>query len=168
MIITGFATGVGPIVGYSIGAGKTGHIRRIMRIALFSGLITGAVCWGIILISSASIAGSFSPGNGNIIALAESGFGLFSVAFLLNGFNILVIAYFTAIGNAGVSAILATLRGLLLINLFVLILPRFMGDKGIWISYPLTEMVTLMFSVMFMKNSYRSMSQRPDLEGNEL
>lgn len=168
MIITGFATGVGPIVGYSFGAGKTDHIRQIMRIALFSCFVTGAVCWGTVLLSSASIANSFSPGNGNIVAIAESSFGLFSVAFLLNGFNILITAYFTAIGNAGVSAILATLRGILLINLFVLILPRFMGDAGIWISYPLTELVTLVFAVLFMKNSYHSMGLKYNSKRCEL
>jgi Na+-driven multidrug efflux pump len=37
MVITGFATGLAPIVGYSSGAGETGHIRRIMKIALIRG-----------------------------------------------------------------------------------------------------------------------------------
>lgn len=153
MVITGFAIGLGPIVGYSFGAGKIDHIKQIMKIALVSGFFTGIICWAVVHFSSTMIAVSFSPGNGNITTLAESGFSIFAAAFLLNGSNILITAYFTSIGNAGISVVIAFLRGLLLINVFVLILPKFMGDAGIWISYPLAELVTLVFAVVFLKKS---------------
>ncbi len=90
-----------------------------------------------------------------IVSLAKSGFGLFTAAFLLNGFNILTTAYFTSIGNAKISVVIASMRGLLLINVFVIILPRFMGDTGIWVSYPLAELVTFIFAVVIMKQSYK-------------
>ncbi len=156
MVITGFAIGLGPIVGYSFGAQKTDHIKRIMNIALFSGFITGLVCWAIVLFSSPMIAASFSRGNENFTAIAVSGAGLFAAAFLLNGFNILITTYFTAIGNAGTSFIIASLRGLLLINLFVVTFPKIMGDAGIWISYPLSELVTLALAFILLKKSYQS------------
>jgi len=88
MIVTGFAIGLGPFVGYSFGAGKIDHMNRVMRIALISGFITGAICWVAELFSSAAIAASFSPGN-----------------------------------------------------------------MGIWISYPLAELVTLFFAIFFMKRA---------------
>jgi len=44
----------------------------------------------------------------HIRLLAQSGFGLFAAAFLFNGFNILITAYFKALGNAKISA--ATIR----------------------------------------------------------
>jgi putative MATE family efflux protein len=155
MIITGFATGLSPIVGYSFGAGKTEHIKLIMRIALISGFVTGVICWIVVLFSSTTIASAFSSGNENISILAKSSFGLFTTAFLLNGFNILITAYFTSIGKAKISIAIASMRGLLLINIFVIILPEIMGNTGIWISYPLTELVTLIFTVVVLKRSYR-------------
>lgn len=154
MIITGFAIGLGPIVGYYYGAGNTGHIRKIMRIALASGFISGIICWLIVLFSSAAIAALFSPGNTTIIALARSGFVLFTTAFILNGFNILITAYYTSIGNARTSAIIAALRGLILINIFILALPILMGNTGIWVSYPLAELVTLAFALAFLRRSW--------------
>jgi len=153
MIITGFTIGLGPIVSYSYGADKADHIKRIMKISMISSFSTGLICWLIVMFSSTAISGSFSPGNENIIAIARSGFYLFTAAFLLNGFNMMITAFFTSIGDAKISVIIASLRGLLLINLFVLILPRFMGDTGIWISYPLSELVTLCFSIVFLKQS---------------
>ncbi len=156
MVITGFAIGLGPIIGYSFGAGKTDHIKRIMNIALISGFVTGIICWVAVLFLSTTIAASFSRGSENIITFAESGFSLFAAAFLLNGFNILITTYFTSIGKAGISVVIASLRGLLLINGLVLILPRFMGDAGVWVSYPLSELMTLGFALMFLKKSYNS------------
>ena len=153
MIITGFAIGLGPIVGYSFGAGKTDHINRIMKTAMISSFITGLICWAVVLFSSTSIAGSFFPDNDNIIAIAKSGFNLFTAAFLFNGLNMMITAFFTSIGNAKISVIIASLRGLLLINLFALILPSFMGETGIWISYPLSELVTLCVSIVLLRQS---------------
>ena len=156
MVITGFATGLAPIVGYSFGAGNSDYIKRVMKIALISAFIAGLVCWIIVLFSSAKIAELFSPENETVMALASSGFGIFAAAFLLNGFNILVTAYFTSIGNAKISAIIASMRGLLLINIFILILPRLVGDAGIWASYPLAELVTFLFAARFLRKSVRA------------
>jgi hypothetical protein len=44
---------------------------------------------------------------------------------------------------------------MILINLFVLTLPLIFGNAGIWISYPLAELVTLVFVVIFFRNSWR-------------
>jgi Na+-driven multidrug efflux pump len=52
MIITGFAIGLAPIVGYSFGARKTAHIKTVMRIALVSGAVTGFFCWMVVLFSA--------------------------------------------------------------------------------------------------------------------
>lgn len=100
------------------------------------------------------IAALFSPGNTTIFALARSGFVLFTTAFILNGFNILITAYYTSIGNARTSAIIAALRRLILINIFILALPILMGNTGIWVSYPLAELVTLAFALAFLRRSW--------------
>lgn len=156
MIVTGFATGLGPIVGYYFGAGKKDHIQRVLRIALISAFITGVFCWAAVFFFPAAIAALFSPGSGNIKNLAESGFALFSAAFLLNGFNILITAYFTSIGNAKISLAISAMRGLILVNMFALVLPLFMGHAGIWASYPLAELVTLIFAIGFMRQSHKA------------
>ncbi len=53
---------------------------------------------------------------------------MFAAAFLFNGFNVPVSAYFTALGNAKKSAAIAAMRGLFLASLFVLTLPRIKGN----------------------------------------
>ncbi len=159
MVITGFATGLAPIVGYSFGAGETGHIRRIMKIALISGFAAGFLCWLIVCLGALPITRFFIPGNDRVLTLAANGFFIFASAFLFNGFNLLISAYFTAIGNAAISGLIALMRGVLLINLFVLTLPGIMGESGIWLSYPLAELVTLALSLFFFKRSCNSLER---------
>lgn len=155
MIITGLATGLGPIVGYYFGAGNKEHISKVLKTALISGFMCGIICWLIVLFFSTRIAESFSPGNLKIILLARSGFAIFTAAFLVNGFNTLMTAYFTSTGRAGTSFALAAVRSLILINLFVLILPSLMGDTGIWISYPLAELVSLILTLAFLRTGFK-------------
>lgn len=164
MIITGFATGLGPIIGVYYGAGKGHQIRSVMNIALLSGFCTGLICWTGVVLFSGSIAGGFSANNPQIIAIAGKSFVLFTAAFLFNGFNILSTAYFTAIGDAATSAVIALLRGLVLINILVLLLPRIIGDTGIWLSYPLSELITLGAVIFYYRKSCRDL---PQLSGNE-
>ncbi len=125
-----------------------------MKIALISGFTSGVVCWLVVLFGALPITRFFVPGNDLILSLARDGFFVFASAFLFNGFNLLISAYFTAIGNAAISGLIALMRGLLLANLFVLTLPGIMGDAGLWLSYPLAELVTLVFSLFFFKRSY--------------
>ena len=50
-----------------------------------------------------------------------------------------------------ISTIITMLRGILLLVLFILILPMFLGTTGIWITMFVTEGITLIFSYIFMK-----------------
>lgn len=60
--------------------------------------------------------------------------------------------YFTGIGNAKASAIISSLRGIVLLLMFTLILPVFFGMNGVWMSAPCTEVLTALVSVILLNN----------------
>jgi len=65
--------------------------------------------------------------------------------------NMFYSNYFQAILKPAKALSICLLRGLLLSNLFVFILPTFFGINGIWITIPIVEFIT--FVVVFkMKN----------------
>ena len=138
-------------------------VEEVMKIALIAGFVGGAMCWIIVLFAAPAIAASFSSGNERIVAIAQTGFGVYTTAFLLNGFNMLITAYFTSVGDAKASGTIALLRGIVLINLFILILPPLLGDQGIWLSYPLAEIVTLGAALLLVQRAgrvYRGTSKK--------
>ena len=53
------------------------------------------------------------------------------------------------LGDGLRSAVISTLRSLILVSLFLLVLPPVIGDAGIWLSLPLADLATLPFSLIF-------------------
>ncbi len=54
---------------------------------------------------------------------------------------------FTALGNGLVPALISSLRSLILVTAFILILPRIIGVSGIWLTMPLAEAVTIFIAL---------------------
>ena len=70
-------------------------------------------------------------------------------AFLFNGANMVISAYFTATHQPIPSATIALSRSFLLPILFVLLLPLLFGDSGIYMAIPAAEFFTLIIAVYF-------------------
>ena len=69
---------------------------------------------------------------------------------LLNGLNIYVSSYFTAIDRPDLSLLVAALRGLVFLAPLILLLPRLWGIDGIWITTPIAELATAIVAVTLM------------------
>jgi Na+-driven multidrug efflux pump len=88
----------------------------------------------------------FAGNASGIVEIARVGMRIFAFSFLLNGYNFIASAYFTSLGDAKTSAAISTLRSLVLISVFILVLPPVLGDTGIWLAAPLTEALTFLLS----------------------
>ena len=74
-------------------------------------------------------------------------------AFLFNGFNILLSAYLTAMQKPLESTFIAFSRGLTMPALFLLLLPIWFGDIGIFLAMPFAEGVTFLLALFFFKRN---------------
>ena len=81
--------------------------------------------------------------DGDLFAMTRDGFRLYAMAFLITGLNIFGSAFFTALGNGGVSALISFLRTLVFQVLSVLILPVYLGVSGIWLAVVVAEVLSL-------------------------
>ncbi|HEX2947929.1 MAG TPA: MATE family efflux transporter [Clostridia bacterium] len=153
MIITGIAQGINTLVSYSFGARDRGTIERLLSIAVKTTAAIGAVAFIISLAASERIAGLFSGTSSGIVEIAGIGMKIYAFAFLLNGYNMIASSYFTSLGDARTSAVISALRSLLLISVFILVLPHLLGDTGIWLAVPLTEMITFAVSLLCISRS---------------
>jgi Na+-driven multidrug efflux pump len=135
-------------VSYSFGARDRCTIERLLSIAVKTTAAVGAVAFIISLAASERIAGLFSGASSGIVEIAGIGMKIYAFAFLFNGYNMIASSYFTSLGDARTSAVISALRSLLLISVFILVLPRLLGDTGIWLSVPLTETITFAVSLL--------------------
>lgn len=150
MTMIGFNQGVQPILSFNLGAKEHKKIFEIIKNSFFILGVLGAFFYTLINIFSANIVSIFLN-DVEDINLTKKALTTYSFAYLICGFNIFSAGYFTAVDMVKISTIITMLRGILLLVLFILILPIFLGTTGIWITMFVTEGITLIFSYIFMK-----------------
>lgn len=149
-IYLGFATGSAPIVSYNYGAKNNFELKNVFTKSL---AIIGTL--GLLLTSCAEIfayplSGIFVGYENELHEMTTNGFKLYALAFLVMGFNIYASAFYTALNNGIISAVISFSRTLVFQVACVLILPIFWGINGIWIAIFVSELMTLIISLAFL------------------
>ena len=145
-IYMGIAVATAPMVSYNAGAGNHAKIRETTRYSFITIAISSVLILAISLLCGPRIIGLFVDG-GSVFTLTWDGLKLFSPVFLFIGLNVFLSGYFTALGNGFISALISSLRSLILVVVFILILPKLLGVSGVWITMPLAEAVTIFVAV---------------------
>ena len=115
--------------------------------------ITGVTALSITLLSellALPIARLFVGYDLVLCEMTRTGFMLYAISYLFSGFNIFGSAFFTGLNNGKISAIISTLRTLVIQTLALLILPIFFGLNGIWCAITAAELLTLIVTGSFL------------------
>ncbi|MGN1103706.1 MAG: MATE family efflux transporter, partial [Candidatus Coproplasma sp.] len=87
--------------------------------------------------------------NAELMALTRRGFIICSFMFLVMGFNVFGSAFFTALNNGLISAILSFMRTLVLQIVCVFVLPILWGVDGIWAANVFAELCAVFITFTF-------------------
>lgn len=149
-IFVGYSIGSAPIVGYHYGAGNHAELKNMLRksVILMGG--SGVVLAALAFFLAAPLARIFVGYDAELLQLTIHAFQLFSLAFLLAGFNIFASSFFTALSNGAVSAAISFLRTLVFQTSSVLLLPLLFDVEGIWWSISAAELCAFVISVAFL------------------
>lgn len=143
-IYMGYSIGSAPIVGYHYGAKHQEELRGLLRRSLWI-LGIGAVLLTVAgELFSSPLSKIFVSYDDALFAMTRHGFRLYSLSYLLCGFNIFGSAFFTALNNGMVSAVISFSRTLVFQIVCVLVLPIFLELNGIWISILVAEFLGIL------------------------
>lgn len=145
-VYMGIAVATAPIVSYNVGSGNYEKIKETTRYSFITIAISSVLILAISLLYGREIIHLF-VGDGNVFHLTWDALKLFSPVFLFIGLNVFLSGYFTALGNGFISALISSLRSLILVVLFILILPKLLGVSGVWMTMPMAEAVTIFIAV---------------------
>lgn len=140
-IFLGYSQGSAPIVSYDYGARNVSELQNITKKSLTLMLSLGVFCTAFAYFVSPPFARVFCAGNPELYELAVHGSQIFAFSYLLSGFNIWASAFFTALSNGLISALLSFLRLFVFQIGCILILPRIFGLSGIWASIAVAEVL---------------------------
>ncbi len=148
-VFIGYSIGSAPIISYHYGAKNLSELKGLFRksLVLMSVFGTSMVVLAVLLAKPFS---SFFVGyDQELLALTTRGFLLYSLSYLVLGVNIFASAFFTALNNGGVSALLSFLRLFVFQVITLFVFPLFLNVDGVWLSIVGSELLALGMSIFF-------------------
>ena len=145
-VFIGFSIGTAPLIGFNHGAQNHEELKSLFKksvviIALTSMLMAVS---GILL--ARPLASVFVSYDQTLMEMTIRGFTIYSLSFLLCGFNIFGSSLFTALNNGLISAAISFVRTLICQIAAVMILPLFFHLDGIWASVVAAELAALLLT----------------------
>ncbi len=133
-VFIGYAVGCAPVVSYHYGAGNLPELKNLFQKSLPLMGISGITMTALAIGLAGLLARIFVSYDTALMELTRHGFAVYSIAFMFMGINVLASAFFTALGNGLISALISFLRTLLFQVAAVLLLPQWLGIDGIWLA----------------------------------
>ena len=147
-VYIGFVIGAAPLVGYNHGADNRPELRNIFRKSL---ILLGAFSMVMTLlaeVTSAPLSKIFVGYDPKLYEITVRGFRIYSLSFLLCGFNLFGSSLFTALNNGLISAVISFFRTLICQIAAVMLLPLVLKLDGIWLSIVVAELAALVLTVI--------------------
>lgn len=146
----GYQIGVSPIVSYHYGAQNTQELKNIFHKSIILIIITSLLMTITSYILSLPLSQLYVGYDIELIKMTTTGMKIYAFSFLICGFNIFGSAFFTALNNGLISAIISILRTLVFQVLAILILPYLWGLNGVWFAIVVAEGLTFIVTVLFL------------------
>ena len=143
----GFSVGTAPIIGYNYGAQNTDELKSVFKKSLLFYAVSAVALTAIAELSAKPLAMIFVSQDAALLDFATRAIRIFSISFIISGFNIYASAFFTALNNGVISAVISISRTLLFQIGAVFLMPLIFGIDGIWSATIIAEFVTLTVSV---------------------
>ena len=146
----GFSVGSAPIVSFHYGADNRSELKSVFRKSAVIIGVTAVVMVTASELLSHPLSSAFVGYDPELLELTVHGFRLFALNYLFCGVNIYASAFFTALCNGLISALISFARTLLLRGGMVLLLPLLWGLDGIWWAVVAAEGLAVLVSLAFL------------------
>ena len=153
--VFGLNNSVISIVSYNYGAGKIKRLLKTMKVAniyAFSIMLAGFVLCQIL---PSQILKIFDASD-NMLAIGVPALRIISFSFLIAPFSIVSSGTFQALGKGTFSLIISLIRQLIVILPLSYLLSRIMGMKGVWIAFPIAEIVAGILTIIYLRKLYKN------------
>lgn len=148
--VLGMTQGFLPVAGYNYGAENYGRVRASIRLSILYAGALAIIIFAVILIFAKPITAVFTN-DPEVIRDTPGALRWVFAASPIIAVQLIGAAYFQAAGKA-TKALMLTLskQGFFLIPL-VLILPHFYGIFGVWISFPIADVLSTIVTGVFLR-----------------
>ncbi|MBI9107844.1 MAG: MATE family efflux transporter [Spirochaetales bacterium] len=152
IIFFGTAQAIHAGVSVNRGAGNSERVKGFRNLAIYTNLGFGIIAFIFLQLFRNQAAAVFVK-DPEVIKLASEITFYYSFAMLLMGINIASAMFFTAVDKPAQSAGIALSRSLVMLLVGLFVLPIFLGNTGIWLTFAFAESVTLILAIVFFRKT---------------
>lgn len=123
--------------------GDERQIKMVLRYAMIAMAVFSIVVYLFVFLFAQPVTNIFNHENNvRMQQIAVEGLKLYFTSNIFVGYNTILAVYFTSIEKALPAQVLSILRGFVLIVPMAFVLSVLWGMTGVWLAYPLTELLT--------------------------
>jgi putative MATE family efflux protein len=150
MIIMGLNQGMQPIAGYNFGARQFNRVKEVLKLTIMYAV--GIATFGFLLchLIPSVIVRMFTT-DPELIKASVYGLHIVFAVYPLVGFQMVVVNFFQSIGKAQKAIFLSLTRQMIFLIPCLLILPPLLGVKGVWISLPIADFLSVIVSYIVLR-----------------
>lgn len=170
MVVMGFTQGMQPIAGYNYGAQLYDRVIKVLRLTIICATIVMTAGFLAAMIFPELMVKIFTS-DPQLIDLSSKGARVVFLAFPIIGFQIVTSNFFQSLGMAKKAIFLSLSRQLLFLAPCLIILPRLIGVKGVWLSLPISDIISTIVTIFMLRALLKQFNeeirkQRVITEGN--
>lgn len=161
MIVMGFNQGMQPIAGYNYGARQYKRVKEVFWLTAKWAMLVTTVCFAVSELLAGPVVSIFTS-DPELKELSAKGLKLMNIAMPVVGFGMVSSNFFQCLGMVRKSIFLSLTRQLIFLVPFLYTLPAFMEEKGVWISFPISDFLSSAMSLVFIIALFKKFNKLND------
>lgn len=153
--IMGIAQGFLPIVGYNYGAKNFHRVHQTINKSIRYSTMIALGIFLVIMAFPTQIVGVFTD-NKEILAITPNALRIVFAITPLISIQLIGSGYFQAIGKALPALLLTLTKQVFFLIPLILILPKYYGILGIWISFPIADLASTIITYYFLRKEIKT------------
>jgi putative MATE family efflux protein len=158
MIVFGLNQGMQPIAGYNFGAKNFDRVLKVTKMTICLGIAVTTFGFIICEFFPAFVAGLFTH-DPALTKESIYGIRIVFIVFPVIGFQSVSSNFFLAIGRAKKAIFLSLTRQVIFLIPLLLILPNFLETFGIWVSLPVSDLVSSIVTAILLFNEFKKLKK---------
>ena len=153
MPVFGLNNGMVPIVAYNYGAKNEERVTKTIKLSTIYAM--GIMLVGLLIFQAfpKQLLCLFNASE-DMLRIGIPALRIISINFIFAGFCVIASSVFQALENGMLSLVVSAVRQLIAILPLAFIFGQVFGVNAIWFAFPVSEIIAVILSAMFMKKVY--------------
>lgn len=159
MIVIGLTMGMQPIVGYNYGAKQIDRSFKALRYTIIVSVLLMTFGFLFSQLFPTLIMRMFTSDR-ELLDISVRGLRITTVLFPVIAVQMVISNFFQSVGKAKIAVFLSLTRQLIFLIPFLLLLPRYFGLDGVFMSMPAADLIAFFVTILTFTYQYKGMRVR--------